>query len=294
MKLIVISGRSGSGKSTALRALEDAGYNCIDNFPVALLPHLIADARRSGAPRQDLAVCIDARNPDLEGFPRIIESLRSPDVDCEVIFLDAQSATLVKRFSETRRRHPLTGEGKDLLQAIESEDAILEPIAGLADLSIDTTTMRGSALTELVRSRIAAKRSRSLSLLFRSFGFKFGVPVDADFVFDIRCLPNPYWEEALRPLTGKDEAVVSFLEAQDAVAQMFSDIRSFLERWIAAFEKDNRAYINVALGCTGGQHRSVYLVEKLAEAFRDRFDTLAIRHREIWDGVERHPSKERK
>lgn len=281
MKLIVISGRSGSGKSTALRALEDAGYNCIDNFPVDLLPHLIANATRSGGPRQDVAVCIDARNPDLGGFPKIIESLRSPSLNCEVIFLDAQSATLVKRFSETRRRHPLTGQGQDLLQAIESEAAILQPIAGLADLSIDTTTMRGSALTELVRSRIADKRSHSLSLLFRSFGFKFGVPVDADFVFDIRCLPNPFWEEALRPLTGKDEAVVSYLEAQDAVEQMFSDIQSFLERWIAAFENDNRAYMNVALGCTGGQHRSVYMAERLAAHFSPKRANVLVRHREL-------------
>ncbi len=281
MKLIVISGRSGSGKSTALRALEDAGYNCIDNFPVDLLPHLIANARRGAEPKPDLAVCIDARNPDLEAFPQIIESLRSPSVDLEVIFMDAQSATLVKRFSETRRRHPLTGEGKDLLQAIESEDAILEPIAGLADLSIDTTTMRGSALTELVRSRIAHKRTQSLSLLFRSFGFKFGVPVDADFVFDIRCLPNPYWNETLRPLTGTDEAVISFLEAEEAVGQMFSDIQSFLERWIAAFEKDNRAYMNVALGCTGGQHRSVYMAEKLAAHFSPQRPNVLVRHREL-------------
>lgn len=281
MKLIVISGRSGSGKSTALRALEDSGYNCIDNFPVDLLPHLIANATRAVEPQPDLAVCIDARNPDLEAFPQIIESLRSPSVDCEVIFLDAQSATLVKRFSETRRRHPLTGTGKDLLQAIESEDAILQPIAGLADLSIDTTTMRGSALTELVRSRIAHKRSHSLSLLFRSFGFKFGVPVDADFVFDIRCLPNPYWDESLRPLTGKDGAVASFLEAEAAVGQMFSDIQSFLERWIAAFEKDNRAYMNIALGCTGGQHRSVYMAEKLAAHFSAQRPNVLVRHREL-------------
>ncbi len=222
MKLVIISGRSGSGKSTALRALEDARFNCIDNFPVELLPSLV-DIALAETTRglENYAVCVDARSQGLDTFPEFHASIDPERVDCEVIFLDALTGTLVKRFSETRRRHPLTNDETDLLQAIEAEKQMLAGIADLADLTLDTTLMRGSALVELIRSQIASPREAGISVLFRSFGYKFGVPVDADLVFDIRCLPNPYWIESLRPLTGTDAAVIDYLAGQQEVDEMF-------------------------------------------------------------------------
>lgn len=282
MKLIIISGRSGSGKTTALRALEDAGYNCIDNFPVNLLQSLVHNALRDPMQKgANVAVCIDARSRDLERFPEILLSLDRMDLDCQVIYLDALSATLVKRFSETRRRHPLTDEHTDLLQAIEAEREVLESISDLADLTIDTTTLRGHQLTDLIATRVVSSARSGLSLLFRSFGYKFGVPVDADLVFDIRCLPNPYWVQDLRPLTGLDGAVEAFLDADDKVQSMFHDLCEFLDRWLPRFEEDHRAYMTVAIGCTGGQHRSVYMAEKLGAHFEDRFASVLVRHREL-------------
>lgn len=281
MKLIIISGRSGSGKSTALRALEDAGFNCIDNFPVELLPSLVSNALAEPEPATDnYAVCIDARSHGVTTFPEFHAGIDPSRLDCEVIYLDALSGTLVKRFSETRRRHPLTGNHTDLLQAIEAEKALLGGIANLADLTLDTTLMRGSELVEVIREQIAHKRSPGISVLFRSFGFKFGVPVDADLVFDLRCLPNPYWEESLRPLSGADQPVADYLSTQPEVDEMFNDIRSFLERWIPRFESDNRAYMNVAVGCTGGRHRSVYMAERLKKHFESRHANVLVRHRE--------------
>lgn len=281
MKLIIISGRSGSGKSTALRALEDAGLNCIDNFPVELLPSLVTNALSDPSRRDaSYAVCIDARSQNLDTFPELIAEIDTSAIDCEIIFLDALTPTLVKRFSETRRRHPLTNENTDLLQAIDSEKELLSNIANLADLILDTTLMRGSELVELIRKRVADERNPGISLLFRSFGYKFGVPVDADLVFDIRCLPNPYWVDELRPLSGRDRQVIDYLSSRSEVNEMFDDIAAFLERWLPRFEEDNRAYMTVAIGCTGGRHRSVYLAERLAEAFKDRFGSVLVRHRE--------------
>jgi UPF0042 nucleotide-binding protein len=282
MRLVIISGRSGSGKTTALRALEDAGYNCIDNFPVVLLHSLVHDALRDvDQQAANIAVCIDARSRSLARFPEILLALDRMDVDCQVIYLDAQSATLVKRFSETRRRHPLTNGATDLLQAIEAERDLLESIADLADLTIDTTLLRGRELTELIRQRLVGGNRNGLSLLFRSFGFKFGVPVDADLVFDLRCLPNPYWVPELAPLTGRDAPVIGYLDASEAVREMEHDLAGFLERWLPRFENDQRTYLTVAIGCTGGQHRSVYMVEKLATRFRGRFADVLVRHREL-------------
>jgi RNase adapter protein RapZ len=282
MKLIVISGRSGSGKTTALRALEDAGYHCIDNFPVTLLQALVHDALRDPIQKYgDVAICIDARSRDLERFPDILHSLDRMDVDCQVIYLDALSGTLVKRFSETRRRHPLTNATNDLLQAIEAERELLESIADLADLTIDTTLVRGAELADMIRARVVGSGARGLSLLFRSFGYKFGVPVDADLVFDIRCLPNPYWVAELKPLSGRDAPVVEWLEAAPDVQAMLEDLSAFLERWLPRFEADRRTYMTVAIGCTGGQHRSVYMAEKLGERFSSRFGNVLVRHREL-------------
>jgi len=282
MRLIIISGRSGSGKTTALRALEDAGYNCIDNFPVVLLQSLVHDALRD--PDQlaaNIAVCIDARSRSLPRFAEILLALDRMNVDCQVIYLDAQSPTLVKRFSETRRRHPLTNATTDLLQAIEAERDLLENIADLADLTIDTTLLRGRQLTDLIRQRVVGGNRNGLSLLFRSFGFKFGVPVDADLVFDLRCLPNPYWVPDLNQLTGRDAPVIRYLEESAMALEMFEDLTGFLERWLPRFEDDQRTYLTVAIGCTGGQHRSVYMVEKLATCFRGRFADVLVRHREL-------------
>jgi UPF0042 nucleotide-binding protein len=282
MKLIIISGRSGSGKTTALRALEDAGYNCIDNFPVNLLQSLVHNALQDPAQqRANVAVCIDARSRDLERFPEIVMALDRLELDSQVIYLDALSATLVKRFSETRRRHPLTDDQTDLLQAIEAESEVLEGISDLADLTIDTTNLRGRQLTDLISARVVGDSRSGLALLFRSFGYKFGVPVDADLVFDIRCLPNPYWVQPLRPLTGLDPAVCEYLAADPAVQEMFDDLCRFLERWLPRFEEDHRAYMTVAIGCTGGQHRSVYMAEALGRHFDGRFASVLVRHREL-------------
>ena len=277
MKLLIISGRSGSGKSTALRALEDAGFNCIDNFPISLLKSLLKEAQSE----QIYAVGIDARSSDLEALPVILADLDRSGIERQVIYLDALTGTLVKRFSETRRRHPLTNAETDLLQAIEAESDVLRPIADVADLTMDTTTLRSSELVEDIRSRIAEHSAPGISVLFRSFGFKFGVPVDADLVFDIRCLPNPHWEPELKNLSGLDEPVKAYLDSYDSAVEMFDDIAAFLGRWIPRFEEDNRAYITVALGCTGGQHRSVYMAEKLGAHFSLKFGDVLVRHRQL-------------
>ena len=282
MKLIVISGRSGSGKSTALRALEDAGFNCIDNFPVRLLSALVEDTLDDPT-RADsgYAVCIDARSENLDILPEFFQSIQRSRITCQIIYLDALTGTLIKRFSETRRRHPLTNATTDLLQAIESEKALLHTIGEMADLTIDTTWMRGRDLVETIRTRVAANTGSGISVLFRSFGFKFGVPVDADFVFDLRCLPNPHWQPDLQAQTGLDAPVAAFLDGHDLVNEMCDDIAAFLARWIPRFEEDNRTYMTVAVGCTGGQHRSVYMVEKLGERFATQLDNVLVRHREL-------------
>ena len=282
MKLIVISGRSGSGKSTALNAIEDAGYNCIDNFPVGLLQSLVHNSLRDDTnPDPQLAVCIDARSKDLELFPKILLSIDRMDVDCQVIYIDASSPMLVKRYSETRRRHPLTNATTDLRQAIDAEAELLESIADLADLTIDSTRLSAQDLRNVMTTRVVEKGSSGVNLLFRSFGFKQGVPVDVDIVFDLRCLPNPYWDEALRPYNGRDPEIREFLNNEPLVEEMFNDIRQYLESWIPRFEASSRVYMTIGLGCTGGQHRSVYFTERLAAHFSETFDNVLTRHREL-------------
>jgi UPF0042 nucleotide-binding protein len=284
MKLVIISGRSGSGKSTALNVLEDAGYNAIDNLPIGLLPALVHNALRgAGEGTLRLAVGIDARNSatDLQRFPEILLSLDRMDLDCEVIYLDALGPTLVKRFSETRRRHPLTSDTMDLREAIEAERELLASIADLADLTIDTTQLTTPGLVDLIKSRVTTRTEPGMSLLFRSFGFKFGVPVDGDLVYDIRCLPNPHWVPELRKLTGKDPDVRRYLEADRDVHAMYDDIRAFLETWLPRYEQNNRIYMTVAIGCTGGQHRSVYMAERLGAHFRATLANVLVRHREL-------------
>ena len=283
IKLTIISGRSGSGKSTVLHILEDRGYYCIDNLPASLLPSL-ADRLSSGATGiPNIAVSIDARNisADLEKVPSIINDLEERDLLTEIIFLDANSQTLLKRFSESRRKHPLSTESVSLKEAIDKESELLEPIALMASLSVDSSSMSLHQLRDTVKNRLVESSETGLALAFQSFGYKNGVPVDADIVYDVRCLPNPYWDTALRSLTGLDKPVIDFLDEQPEVLDMYGDIKDYLRKWLPTFEQNNRSYITVALGCTGGQHRSVYLCEKLSEDFSATISNVQARHREL-------------
>ncbi|NOX91345.1 MAG: RNase adapter RapZ [Gammaproteobacteria bacterium] len=284
MKLVVISGVSGSGKSTALHVLEDQGYYCIDNLPVGLLPDFAVKMNAFPGQLGELAaVGIDARNPpmDLSRFPEILDTLKDAGVDCEVIFLDADDNILLKRFSETRRKHPLSGEETPLQEAIHYERRLLQPIIDRANLFTDTTRTNVHQLRDLIRERIRGEQQVCLSILFESFGFKHGMAADADFVFDARCLPNPHWENKLRALTGRDKPVADFLESQEMVGNFFAQIQNMLTNWIPCFEADNRSYLTIAIGCTGGQHRSVYLTERLGQYFQQQRDNVIIRHRDL-------------
>jgi len=281
MKLIIISGRSGSGKSTAVRALEDSGYNCIDNLPISLLEALIMEYLKEDAASTKLAVCIDARSRSLEKFPDILMKLENAAIERQIIYLDALGPSLVKRFSETRRKHPLTTKDIDLRQAIDMEARILGSVADLANLIIDTTHLGAKQLSDQIKERIIQREESSISLVFRSFGFKHGVPVDTDFVFDLRCLPNPHWEPQLRPLTGLNQEVENYLDDQPMVIEMFDELSGLLKRWIPRFEANERIYMTIGIGCTGGQHRSVYMAEKLARYFKEQFGNVLVRHREL-------------
>lgn len=281
MRLVVVSGLSGSGKSVALNMLEDLGWFCIDNIPAGLLQGLVAYALKDGEQLyRRLAVGLDARNrPDeLAGIPQLIADLRKSGIHCEEVYLHADDETLLRRFAETRRRHPLADERTGLAAAIEAERALLQPLAAAADLVLDTTAMSVHRLREIVRQRVEERRATRLSVMFESFGYKTGIPGDADFVFDTRTLPNPYWEPALKPLTGKDAPVREFLEASPEVARLFEDIVRFIEARIPEYERNNRGYLTVAIGCTGGQHRSVFLAEKLAAHFASRHPQVLVRH----------------
>jgi len=283
MKLTIISGRSGSGKSTVLHILEDRGYYCIDNLPASLLPALADRISNGDTHLSDIAVSIDARNisADLRQAPEIISELQARELSTEIIFLDANSQTLLKRFSESRRKHPLSNESTDLREAIDIESALLESISMMANLVIDTSNMSLHQLRDLVKNRLLESSETNMALLFESFGFKNGVPVDADLVYDVRCLPNPYWDTALRSLTGLDADVAKFLNSQDEVQEMLDDIRAYLEKWLPRYESNNRSYITVAVGCTGGQHRSVYMGEKLRRYFSSKIKNVQIRHRDL-------------
>ncbi len=278
MRLILISGLSGSGKSIALKVLEDVGYYCVDNLPIKLLPataKFLADESYHHA-----AISVDARSgisaPEL---PAQVDVIRhSEQIDLRILFLEASSVTLVKRFSETRRRHPLSAEHLTLPECIQYEREMLEGIAAIAH-RIDTSELSPNTLRSWIKDLVELDRS-GLTLLFESFGFKNGIPLDADFVFDVRCLPNPHYDPKLRPLSGKDGEVVSFLESQTEVTDMLADIKAFIEKWLPWYIRDNRSYLTIALGCTGGQHRSVYMVEKLGEYFSAKQRVL-VRHREL-------------
>ena len=284
MRLIIVSGLSGSGKTVALHVLEDLGYYCVDNIPAALLKSVVAEVTTgSETPTEMLAVGVDARNrrKDLEALPEIIEELRQQGIQTELVFLQAADDILLKRYSESRRRHPLAEQGTALRAAIETERTMLAQVVNSADLIIDTSRTSIYELANAIRERVDRRKSNVLSVLIESFGFKNGIPADADFVFDLRCLPNPYWTIELRGLTGKDTEVTEFLEAQPAFVAMYEDILAFLQRWIPEYDDVQRGYLTVAIGCTGGQHRSVYMTDKLAKALRVVHDPVLTRHNEL-------------
>jgi len=277
MQIVLVSGLSGSGKSIAIAVLEDVGYYCVDNLPLAMLQPLVDYLKGEGHER--VAIAIDARSgASFAQFPRIAETLREQGADLRVIFLEAKTLSLVKRFSETRRRHPLSSDTVSLQEAIQLEREMLSDIAPLAH-RIDTSDLSAAALRMWIKDLIGQDRSR-ITLLFESFGFKHGIPLDADLVFDVRCLPNPHYVAELRPLTGRDQPVKDYLEASANAMALLADIRGFVENWLPCFIRDHRAYLTVAIGCTGGQHRSVYFAETLATAFREREQVL-VRHREL-------------
>jgi UPF0042 nucleotide-binding protein len=279
MQLVLISGLSGSGKSIALNVLEDASYFCVDNLPAALLSGLAGHLLREGQER--VAVAIDMRGGSgISALPPQLKQLEANRIDVRCVFLDARDDVLIQRFSETRRRHPLAAGDKTLAEAIAEERAALATLQGLGH-RIDTSHLRPNALRSMVKDFIALQdEAHGLTLLFQSFGFKHGLPLDADLVFDVRCLPNPHYDPALRPLTGRDATVIEFLEAQPEARKMLADIRRFLDDWLPTYIRDNRSYLTVALGCTGGQHRSVWFAERLATHFRDKARVL-VRHRAL-------------
>jgi RNase adapter protein RapZ len=277
VQLFLISGLSGSGKSVALNVLEDSGYYCVDNLPAELLHVLTNNLKLAGVKK--IAVSVDVRSGNsFMLLPQYIEKLKQQNIDVHVLFLDAKDETLVKRFSETRRLHPLSDGVKTLPECVALERELLAEIASIGH-HIDTSELNANALRAWIKQFITLDRAR-LTLLFESFGFKNGLPLDADLVYDVRCLPNPHYDPVLRPLTGRDKPVIDFLEGTPVVQKMYADIRDFVEEWLPGFVADNRSYLTVAIGCTGGQHRSVYLAEKLAQHFKLQQQVL-LRHREL-------------
>jgi UPF0042 nucleotide-binding protein len=279
LRLIVVSGLSGSGKSVALRVLEDLGYYCIDNLPAGLLISAVEEIRQ-GSEQSRIAVGVDARNHtrNLEQLPDLLHGLREKGFNTDIIFLHASDETLLQRYSDSRRRHPLAVQGKQLRAAIRSERRVLAEIELSADLVIDTSATSIYDLADAIRSRVDRRKVDTLSVLVESFGFKFGIPADADFVFDLRSLPNPYWTMKLRGFNGLDAEVQEFLDAQELFGKMYDDIRAFLKQWVPHYAAAHRGYMTIALGCTGGQHRSVYMAEKIAASLREFHDPVETRH----------------
>ena len=285
MRLVIVSGRSGSGKSTALKMLEDAGFSCIDNLPVKLLTGLFehASGAKEGIKQNNLAVGIDARSltNDLIQLPEIINNLKSYGVSYEIVFLDASDEVLIQRFSETKRKHPLSSISIAIKEAIEIEGAMLDPISTLADRKIDTSNMNPHQLRSVVRKQLIPSSENNMSILFESFAFKHGVPIDADFVFDVRCLPNPYWDVRLRKFNGNEKAIINFFKGEKEVSKMLTSIANFLQMWLPRFLKDNRSYVTIGIGCTGGHHRSVYISNMLKEIFIKDYANTQTWHREL-------------
>ncbi len=284
MRIIIVSGLSGSGKTIALQTLEDLDCYCVDNLPFKLIGPLAQEIlTASVAVSPTVAVGVDARNffDELSQFPAMLAELRTGGLSVDVLFLQADDEILLKRYSETRRRHPLDQGNIPLREAIRHERQLLGPVVACADLIIDTSDTNLYQLRELIRARVHDTPGEVMSLLFESFGFKNGVPSDADFMFDVRCLPNPHWEPLLRPLTGRDQPVIDFLDRQSDVRAMIDDLRRLLEDWLPRFETSNRSYLTVAIGCTGGQHRSVFIAEALSQHFSTMRRHVMVRHREL-------------
>lgn len=279
MKLLIVSGLSGAGKTIALNCLEDMGAYCVDNLPVGLLPAFAQQAHQLN--HECVTVGIDARTAAFHDIPALWRTLKEMNTPFEILFLEADDNVLIKRFSETRRKHPLTFQNISLQEAIQRERQLLEPLGQLATIRINTSHMHVHQLRDTIQLQVGLQKKQNLALLFQSFGFKYGIPSDADFVFDVRCLPNPHWDNELRSLTGQDEAVRHFLELQPKVQELLADIKNFLERWIAEFEQDDRSYLTIAVGCTGGQHRSVYITETLGQHFSQQQPGVLVRHREL-------------
>jgi RNase adapter protein RapZ len=282
LQLIIITGLSGSGKSIALRVLEDSGYYCIDNLPATLLPQI--SHHLDATNQHKVAISIDSRSAALEALPNAIEMLKNSDNSVEVLFLESSVETLVKRFSETRRKHPLSNANTTLAESILHERELLSNIVEISH-HIDTSNLSANSLRTCIRELILkaedTHHANSLVLLFTSFGFKNGIPLDADFVFDVRSLPNPHYDPILKPLTGKDAPVQAFLQKEPNVNAMLADIQHYIEKWLPSFVADNRSYLTIAIGCTGGQHRSVYFVEQLSAYFKQQKQQVMIRHREL-------------
>ena len=293
MRIIILSGLSGSGKSVALHMLEDLGFYCIDNIPAALLKPFISYTVRSPEPTYErTAIGLDARNTaaEIATVPQLIDELRRSGIQCEVIFLLASEEELLRRFAETRRKHPMSRNNVDLREAMAMERRLLEPIVYAADLVIDTSKLGVHTLRDLIHQRVEQRTVGRLSITFESFGFKHGIPGDADFVFDARSLPNPYWEPSLRKLTGRDPEVIRFLEGHTNVATLIADIAQFIRARVPEYQASNRGYLTVAVGCTGGQHRSVYIVERLAHEFAGEFANVTARHSGLPGAALFHPS----
>ena len=284
MKLIIVSGLSGSGKTIALHTLEDAGYFCVDNLPITLLPSFIDTMLEAKPATYDFeAVAIDARSgvDDINYFDKIIKQAREQTDFVEILFLTSDIKKLITRFSETRRKHPLSRQGIPLIEAIKLEQSLLRNIYSKADLVIDTSKFNVHQLRQMIIKRLIPNNSSELAIMVQSFGFKHGLPTDTDFVFDVRCLPNPHWESHLKDLNGRDAPIIEYLESFPEVISMFDSIFSFLTTWIPCFEKENRSYMTISLGCTGGQHRSVFLADKLALSLKNKKYNSTVRHREL-------------
>jgi UPF0042 nucleotide-binding protein len=293
VRIIVVSGLSGSGKSVALHMLEDLGFYCIDNMPAALLKPFISHTVRNAEATYDrTAIGLDARNTaaEIATVPRLIDELKRGGIQCEVVFLVASDDELLRRFAETRRKHPMSRNDLGLREAIDLERRLLDPVVNAADLIIDTSKMGVHHLRDVVHQRVEKRSIARLSITFESFGFKYGIPGDADFVFDARSLPNPYWEPTLRHFSGKDPEVIRFLESQTAVAPLINDIATFMEKRVEDFMKSNRGYLTVAIGCTGGQHRSVYIVERLVERFAEKYPQVTARHTAMRESTQPRPA----
>lgn len=287
MRLIIVSGLAGAGKSVALNMLEDLGYYSIDNLPLGLLHGMpVATLRRQGLDFDKLAIGVDSRasTHDIQQFDQRVDDLRQGSIDVEIVYLHADPKTLLRRFSETRRRHPLSDAQRSLVDAVELDNQLMKPIADKADIHIDTSQLNIHQLRDLIRNRIGDSAADELSILVQSFGFKYGLPPAVDFVFDVRCLPNPHWVPELRPLTGQDQTIVDFLTQYPATRDMQADIHGFLSRWLPEFAREDRSYVTIAIGCTGGRHRSVYLAEQLADLLSRQYSHVLLRHNELYRG----------